>query len=192
MKEILEVTLRVTSIIEDLGIDYVVGGSIASSAHSRVRATQDVDIVADLRAEHVGPLVAALKDEFYLDESVIRDAVERRATFNVIHLRTLLKVDVFVAGPQPSTRRELQRRQRFRINDPAGEISIASPEDIVVQKLHWYRLGDHISERQWSDAMGVLAVRGKQLDLGYMHELANEMGVGDLLDRALREAGLGA
>lgn len=114
----------------------------------------------------------------------------RRATFNVIHLTTLLKVDVFVAGDQPSTRRELQRRQRYRLNTPPGEIDIASPEDIVVQKLHWYRLGDHVSERQWSDAMGVLAVRGKQLDLGYMRELADEMGVRDLLDRALREAEL--
>lgn len=190
MREIIEVTLRVTGVLEDLGVDYLVGGSVASSAHSRVRATQDVDIVADLRAEHVGPLVAALGDQFYLDEPAVRDAVARRATFNLIHLTTYLKVDVFVADYRPSTRRELQRRQRWRLNNPPGEIDIASPEDTVVQKLHWYRLGDHVSERQWSDAMGVLAVRGKQLDVAYMRELANEMGVSDLLDRALREAGL--
>lgn len=190
MKEIIEVTLRVTGILEDLGVEYLVGGSIASSAHSRVRATQDVDIVADFHVMHVAPLVAALKDEFYLDEAVIRDAVRRRATFNLIHLATLLKVDVFVAGDQPSTRRELQRRQRYRLSTPPGEIDIASPEDIIVQKLHWYRLGDHVSERQWSDATGVLAVRGSQLDLDYMRETADELGVSDLLDRALREAGL--
>jgi hypothetical protein len=60
----------------------------------------------------------------------------------------------------------------------------------VVQKLHWYRLGDHVSERQWSDAMGVLAVRARELDIAYMRELASEMRVADLLARALREAGL--
>jgi hypothetical protein len=191
MQEIIEVTLRVTGVLESLRVEYLVGGSLASSVHGHARSTQDVDVVADLRMEHVSPLVAALCDDFYLDEPAIRDAVTRRSTFNIIHLKTLLKVDVFVAGDQRSTRRELQRRQAYRLNtSPPEDIIVASPEDIVVQKLHWFRLGDHVSERQWSDAMGVLTVRGKQLDLDYMRELAADMGVSDLLVRALNEAGL--
>jgi len=191
VEEAIEVTLRIAAVLNSLGIPYLVGGSLASSLHGQARSTQDVDVVADLRPDHIVPLVAALAGDFYLDEPAIREAVERRSTFNLIHLGTLFKADVFVAGDQPSTRRELQRRQAFTLDvDPAEEIVVASPEDIIVQKLHWYRLGDHVSERQWSDAMGVLAVRGTQLDLEYMYELAEEMGVSDLLVRALREADL--
>jgi hypothetical protein len=191
VEEAIEVTLRITAVLERLGILYLVGGSLASSLHGEARSTQDVDVVADLHPEHVAPFVAALSGDFYLDEPAIREAVERRSTFNLIHLGTLFKADVFVAGNQPSTRRELERRQAFTLDiDPPEAIIVASPEDIIVQKLHWYRLGDHVSERQWSDAQSVLMVRGKQLDLDYMRELAEEMGVSDLLGRALREAGL--
>ena len=191
MVEATEVSLRIAAVFKRLGVPYLIGGSLASSIHGHFRATQDVDVVADLRPEHVTLLVAALEGEFYFDEPAIRDAVARRSTFNVIHLETLFKVDVFVAGSQNSTRRELERRQTYMLEtEPPEAVEVASPEDIVVQKLHWYRLGDHVSDRQWGDAMGVLSVRGKQLDLSYMRELADEMGVSDLLDRALREAGL--
>jgi hypothetical protein len=187
VEEVIGVTLRVTTVFESLGVPYLVGGSLASSLHGRPRATQDVDLVADLRAVHVAALVEALRETFYLDESAIREAVERRSTFNLIHLSTLFKVDVFVAGDDPPTRRELERRQRYRLAaGPGGEVAIASPEDIVIQKLHWFRLGDHVSDRQWGDAMSVLEVRGDALDLSYMRELAAELDVLDLLERALR------
>lgn len=191
MEDAIEVTLRITRILEQLGVPYLVGGSLASSLHGQPRSTQDVDIVADLEERHVAPLVAAVRDGFYVDEPAVRDAVKRRSTFNVIHLETMFKVDVFVAGQQMSTRRELQRRQVYKLDvEPSEEIVVASPEDIIVQKLHWFRLGDHISDRQWSDAMGVLTVRGRKLDLDYMRELAASMGVEDLLVRALKDAGL--
>jgi hypothetical protein len=147
-----------------------------------------VDLVADLQPEHVAGLVTELGEAFYLDELAIREAVERRSTFNLIHLGTLFKVDVFVAGDDLPTRRELERRQRYRLaSGPAGEVAIASPEDIVIQKLHWYRLGDHVSDRQWGDALNVLEVRGDALNLSYMRDLAKEMNVLDLLERALGE-----
>jgi hypothetical protein len=192
VEEPIEVSLEISRIFEELGVDYLIGGSLASSLHGHPRSTQDIDVVADLGPEDIVPLVAALQGGYYFDEPAIRDAVNRRSTFNVIHLRTLFKVDVFVAGDDLPTRRELERRQTYTLDtDPSAEIIVASPEDIVVQKLHWHRLGDHISERQWLDAMNVLNVRGRELDVGYMHDLAMQMGVDDLLSRALREAGLG-
>ncbi len=191
MEEALAVTLQVIRTLEWLGVPYLVGGSIASSIYGRPRATQDVDVVADLRDEHIPDLIAALRDDFYLDEPAVRDAVGRRSTFNVIHLNTMFKVDVFVAKHDAATAQELARRQPYvPPQSPDTEIALASPEDVVVQKLYWYRLGDHVSERQWSDAMGVLTVRGKDLDREYMHDLAAELGVDDLLIRAFRDAGL--
>lgn len=191
MDEALDVTLQVIGVLERLGVPYVVGGSIASSIYGKPRATQDVDVVADLREQHIPDFVSALHSNFYLDEPAIRDAVRRRSTFNVIHLHTFFKVDVFVAKNDRATTQELARGHSYvPPQAPQTEIALASPEDTVVQKLYWYRLGDHVSERQWTDAMGVLAVRGPNLDLDYMRTLALEMGVGDLLDRALLEAGL--
>lgn len=191
MEEALSVTLRIANVLERLGVPYLIGGSLASSLHGLPRATQDVDVVAALEARHVPGLVSALEEDFYLDEPAVRDAVARRSTFNVIHLNTMFKVDVFVAREDLVTAREMARRQVYTLpTDPPGEIVVASPEDIVIQKLHWYRLGDHISERQWSDALGVLKVRGRELDLDYMRELARDMGVEDLFSRLIGEAGL--
>lgn len=193
MEEALAVTLQVIGALDRMEVPYVVGGSIASSIYGRPRATQDVDVIADLRDDHIPGLIAALRDGFYLDEPAIRDAVRRRSTFNVIHLGTMFKVDVFVAKHDVATTRELARRRTYVPPEaPHEEISLASPEDIVVQKLYWYRLGDHVSERQWTDAIGVLSVRGRDLDREYMDDLAEQMGVHDLLVRALRESGLGS
>lgn len=186
MDEILEVTVRFIALLERIGIEYLVGGSVASSLHGQPRSTQDVDIVADLRPEQVEPFVAALRGAYYFDAPTIRDAVQRRSSFNVIDLSSLLKLDVFVARDDTVTRRELQRRQPYMLEiDPPAEIFVASPEDTIVQKLHWYRLGDEVSERQWLDAAGVVKMRQDQLDLGYMRNVAEEMDVADLLDRLL-------
>lgn len=191
VEEPIEVSLEMARMLEGLGVQYLIGGSLASSLHGHPRATQDIDIVADLRPEDVTPLVAALSGGYYFDEPAIRDAVGRRSTFNVIHLRTLFKVDVFVAGDDHATRRELQRREVYPLKvDPPEAIVVASPEDTVVQKLHWYRLGDHVSDRQWLDALGVLKTRGSELDVEYMRDLSLQMGVADLLERILGQAGL--
>ncbi|HEX6276939.1 MAG TPA: hypothetical protein VFZ53_28055, partial [Polyangiaceae bacterium] len=94
--EPVEVTLRVVGELERLGIEYLVGGSLASSVHGRPRATQDVDIVARIAGAQVDALVAALSNDFYVDADMIRDAIRRRGSFNVVHLESMLKVDVFV------------------------------------------------------------------------------------------------
>src|SRR6185436_6245327 len=147
MEEALEVTLRVTRVLEALGAPYVVGGSLASSFHGIPRLTRDADLVADLTPFPVPSFVSALREEFYLDEAVIRDAVARQSTFNLVHLETMFKVDVFVARDDLATRKEMERRQRHVLpGEPTADTVFASPEDVVIQKLHWYRLGDQISE----------------------------------------------
>ncbi|CAN5777879.1 hypothetical protein BH23GEM3_BH23GEM3_04270 [soil metagenome] len=188
MDEVLDITLDLAETLDRLGVPYLVGGSLASSLHGIPRATQDVDLVASLRPEHVAPLVAALEGEFYLDALAIREAVRQQASFNVIHLETMFKADIFVAGDDAVTREEMARRQRFMIyEEPRRELVVASPEDIVIQKLHWFRLGDEASERQWNDALGVIKVQGPQLDRGYLDRIARLMGVEHLLERAWRQ-----
>jgi hypothetical protein len=188
--EILDITFVVVDTFDRLGIPYLVGGSLASSLYGIPRATQDVDIVARLGRRDVQPLVSALRETFYLDQQAILEAVEQRGSFNLIHLGTFLKVDVFVDKDDEASRAQLERRRRYEIDgDPPRSLVVASPEDVVAHKLYWYRLGDEVSDRQWSDVLGVLRVSGDRLDMEYLRRIATLLGTQDLLERALDEAG---
>jgi hypothetical protein len=175
----------VLEVLRRLGVRHYVGGSIASSAHGVPRSSIDADVVAELGPPHAAPFVAALRQGYYVPEERVRDAILRRASFNVIHLETMVKVDVFVARDRPFDRRALERAE----DTPAeggSEIPVSSAEDTVLAKLEWYRKGGETSERQWGDVTGLLRVRS--LDEAYLRQGAVELGVTDLLERALAEA----
>jgi len=187
--EALRTCLDVARVLERLGIPYVVGGSLASSLHGIPRSTNDADLAVELGQEKVRPLVEALEGRYYVDEERARDAVRRQASFNVIELATMFKVDLFVLGAGPLDREELARRQRIELPESGDEVEVASAEDTVLQKLHWFRLGRGLSDRQWQDLLGVLQVQGSRLDRQYLDRGAKLLGVEDLLRRALRGAG---
>ena len=189
LPEPIAVTLIVTRILEQLGVTYFIGGSLASAVQGAARATVDADVVADLRPEHVGPLVHALGDAFYLDMDTIRKAVSSRGSFNLIHLKTMFKVDIFVNKGRPFDRAQLDRRvHQVLATDPEHSAYIASPEDTILAKLDWYRRGGEVSDRQWRDVIAVLRVQGARLDERYLAVWAAQLGVEDLLSRALAEA----
>ncbi len=176
--------------LDRLGVAYYLGGSVVSSAHGVPRSSLDVDIVADLAAKHVSHLVAALEAIYYIDSGMILDAIARRSCFNLIHLATSFKIDVFVVKNRRYDRVAFDRIQKRRVaENPPAELFLASPEDIVLAKLEWYRLGDEVSERQWHDVLGVLKVQGEALDRPYLEKWAAELGVADLLARAWKDTG---
>ncbi|MFW6115797.1 MAG: hypothetical protein ACOC7Y_01915 [Chloroflexota bacterium] len=189
LSEQVGVTLTVTEALEALGVPYAIGGSFASAAHGVMRATMDADLVADLRPEHAEPLVRALGDRFYADLEAIRDAIRRRASFNLIHLDTAFKIDIFIAGRRPFDRAQLSRRHRHLLSwEPERYAYVTSPEDTILAKLEWYRMGGGVSDRQWRDVLGVLRVQSGRLDLHYLRRMAATLNVTDLLERALNEA----
>ncbi len=154
--------------------------------------TQDVDLVADLREEHIGALVDALQDEFYVDAEMIRDAIQRRTPFNVIHLEEAFKIDVFLVLRAPWAQLQMARRRPISINpdDPSETLYFSSPEDIILHKLDWYRQGGGVSDRQWNDVLGVLKVQAAGLEAEYLRHWASELALTDLLDRAVHQAGV--
>ena len=103
-----------------MSIRYFVGGSLASSLHGVPRATQDVDIVADIRNEHIPQLVKTFGTEFYIDADMIRDAIRQRASFNIIHLATMFKVDIFILKSDKISLEEMARRKHYQISDTTG------------------------------------------------------------------------
>jgi hypothetical protein len=189
--EILEALAPVSKALEALGIGHYVGGSVASSAHGVPRASLDVDLLAELRPEHVPAFCHRLGDAYYLDASRIRDAVARQRSFNLIHLATMLKVDVFVSTGRPFDREAISRTrpEQFGEGGEAQAFPLASAEDTVLVKLEWYRKGGEVSERQWNDVLGILRVLGARLDGTYLDRWAASLAVTDLLERARRDAG---
>jgi hypothetical protein len=187
--EPVEVTLKVTGVFEGLGIPYLIGGSLASALYGMVRTTQDSDVVAELRPEHIHDFVSALQGEFHIDEEMIVDAIQHNSSFNIIHRETMFKVDVFVPHHRPFLQSQLARAQMQTFSFET-EVSgrFASPEDTVLSKLEWYRMGGEVSDRQWRDILGVLKTRAGELELDYMRKWAEELKVMDLLERALKEA----
>lgn len=188
--DILSAAGPVVEALEALGVPYLVGGSVASSAYGLARSTLDVDLVADLRQEHVQSLVSRLRDRYYIDEEMIREAIHHRSCFNLIHLDTMLKVDIFVLKSRDYDRTAFGKRRRDTLSEApdARTYYLASPEDTILNKLEWYRMGDHVSDRQWNDVIGVLKVQHDQLDRSYLQRWAEELGLADLLERALEEA----
>lgn len=183
----IETALAVSRILSNLGIAHTIGGSIAASFAGEPRSSIDVDFVAAIRDEHVPALVAAFSPAFYVEEEALRRAVRTRGTANLIEQQTQLKVDLFVAGGTPLD--EQQLRRRHEVNLGAGRIiHVHPPEDILLQKLRWYRLGGEQSERQWRDILGIIRVQGARLDRDYLFENAPALEVSDLLARALGAA----
>jgi hypothetical protein len=184
--EPLLVVARLARTFDELAIRYVVGGSFASSLYGIPRATQDVDLVAEIGLAHVEAFTSALADEFYVDAGMIRDAIRRRGSFNVVHLATMFKADVFISRDDAWSREELSRARASTFDMPDGPITIpfASPEDTLLHKLVWYRLGNEVSDRQWSDILGVIKVQEGAMDREYLDRWARSLNVADLLDRA--------
>jgi len=173
-----------------LGIPYEIGGSVASSACGIPRTTLDVDLVTELRPDHVDALVAAVQQEYYVDACAVREAIDHHACFNLIHLETMLKVDVFILKSRRYDQEAFQRRKKdlLGVAPDSDEFYFASPEDVVLNKLEWFRMGNRVSERQWMDVMGVIKVQGDVLDVEYLRKWAKDLEVADLLEDALHEA----
>lgn len=179
--------LREVSVCLDrLGVPFFVGGSVASTMHGEIRTTQDVDLVVELKEAHVGPLVESLRTSFYIDEEAVVEAVRRRSSCNLIHRATAFKVDLFVRRERPFSRSEMARRERVDVGGLS--LPIATAEDSVLTKLEWFEAGGRVSDRQWRDVLGVIKGRGPRLDVVYLDRWAKDLGVRELLDRALREA----
>jgi len=189
ISEQIAVTLLVIDALEKLNVRYLIGGSLASALYGVPRATMDADLVADLRVEHAEALARALADAFYVDAEMIRDAVRQQRSFNVIHLETAFKVDIFVRKQRAFDESQLARRIKYVVaTDPERTAFVASAEDTILAKLEWYRLGGETSERQWRDVLGIIKTQGERLDAAYLRYWAAQLGVADLLERVLNEA----
>ena len=179
----VEIAQHVGARLDAVEVEWVIGGSLASSVHGEARATQDIDVVVDLQPHLVHRLVKALDRDYYIDADAVRDAVESPSSFNAVHYLSALKIDFFVAGNDLFEAERLAQRQR--IDMPTGVLYVDTAEHTVLRKLEWYRRGGETSERQWRDVQAILRLQGDRLDRERLHHWAAYLGVTDLLDRVM-------
>jgi hypothetical protein len=151
------------------------------------RATADVDLVADIRASQAEMLVRHLGPEFYADADMIAEALRAGRSFNVIHFASTAKFDVFPLSEDLYQQSQFERRHIEAVDLGGAEklrVPVATAEDTLLMKL-WYRSGGEVSERQWNDVRGIVAVQGPRLDRAYLGRWAVYLKVADLLDAAL-------
>ena len=177
---------KLRAALESAGIPYFVTGSFVSSTHGIPRSTNDIDIIIAPTPEQLGSLMDQLSDpEYYSDREDAFDALQRRSQFNIIDNATLWKVDFIVSKNSPF---DQERFARKRITEIAGvDIYAATPEDIVIAKLRWSKLGE--SERQLNDAAGVVRMQGDALDLSYIEYWVDALELHDQWRLARERAG---
>jgi len=178
---------RVVELLNDAQIPYMVTGSIASTFHGPSRATQDIDLVIDPTLTDLDRLLEHLSpDLYYVSREAAHEALSLRSQFNVIDMKTGWKIDLIIRKDRPFSIEEFSRRQPARIG--STDLFVASPEDSILSKLEWSKIGG--SERQLQDAANVLRARKSAIDHTYLARWAEILDVSSLLDRAKQLAGM--
>jgi hypothetical protein len=185
IEELAATLLALRAAFDALRVRWVVGGSLASAAYGEPRATNDIDVVAILDEATARQLGRLLGPEFYFSEDAAVDAVRAHDSFNVIDQRSFMKADIFVPADGPLGRAQLERARVLELIGGV-EVPVLGPEDVVLQKLRWFRLGGGVSDRQWRDLVQVLRRGG--LDDAYLDEVAEAVGLDQLLSRARHDA----
>jgi hypothetical protein len=179
----------VIDLFSEFDIPYYVCGSLASSAYGVSRSTQDIDLVSKIERDIAGVIYERLKDKYFLDLSMMFEAISNRTSFNLIHLDTLLKIDIFILRDEQYHRSTFGRIKEDSLeqHENAIRVFVASPEDIIISKLLWYRASNESSERQWLDVLGVARVQNERLDIAALKNWAQELHLTDLLLRVFHE-----
>jgi hypothetical protein len=181
-----ELLRHVVDVLERLGAPYMIGGSQASMYYGEPRATRDIDVVVELRAEDLSRFLSEFpRDEYYADEQAAREAIRTAHQFNIIHPTSGFKIDVYVNPDTPYDRARLVRRQRLPLV-PGVDAYFARPEDVILYKLLYHQQvesGVHLR-----DVLGIIRVTGPELDEGYIRHWADRLGLRGLWDRVRRQA----
>lgn len=187
----LEVLRLVVSVLEQLEIPYMVGGSFASSIYGKPRITADVDLVINLKPEQAEEFTNLVQRDFYVDRGQIEQALRTRRSFNLVHLESSFKADLFILGERSFDQEEFSRRRPQPVESGSTvQMYVKTAEDTALSKLEWYKLGGEISETQWRDVVNILKAQARRLEFVYLRRWAKELGVSELLERAIRQAGI--
>ena len=181
-----ELLKRVIQVLDELGIGYMVTGSLASSMQGAPRLTHDIDLVVALSSQACERLFRAFDSScYYLSKQAMDEAVLQGRMFNLLEFASGDKVDFWMLTDDPFDESRFARKRTEKLLGIS--INDSSPEDTILAKLRWAREAGG-SERQFGDAKSVFELQGATLDLDYLNRWANKLGVQSLWNRLQEEA----
>jgi hypothetical protein len=187
---VLQLVADVSRRLRGLEIPHAIGGSLASSLWGDFRTTNDADLGIVLDPAKLEKFVQAFEDPYLVSRAEVEDALQQSSTYRtvqVLHMDEAFKFDLFLVRPDAYTDSEFSRIREVEVT-PGLVLPYLAPENIALQKLRWYRVGNEVSDRQWNDIVRLIEVQGDLLDRAYLRQWASELGVLDLLEEALAEA----
>jgi hypothetical protein len=194
--DLLAVMLPARRTLEDLCVPYYLGGSIASSLHGLQQLAQDIDLVVDLDEQTFPSLCAALGQHYLFDEDEAQEAVREHRAFPLIHLDTLMKVDVIYPKRDAFATSMCPLIRGYTLDERSPPIPVASATEMLLFKVQRYQRDEQArtdgkqDDAQWNDILGMLKVQGPDLDLPLLEKWAGSLGITDTWQRALVDAGL--
>ena len=178
--------IKISKILQDLKIPYIVTGGFAVVIWGKPRFTADIDIVIKLTGKNIKLLakhLLAIDKNVYADEESMHNALIHKSEFNFIHPDTGIKVDFFVRGDNPYDKLEMKR---VVLRDIYGQkVFFISPEDLILSKLIWFKEGN--SQKQREDIKSVLRNTKIKLDFEYIKKWARKQGTDKILEKILKE-----
>lgn len=172
MRDVLEIFSGVLTHLEDEKIPYMIVGSVACAIYGDPRLTHDLDLVIDIPASRAADLTNSFKaTEFYIPPiNVIQEEINSRGQFNLIHLQSGYKIDIVIRKPNAHGIAEFERRKKVEFW-PGLKAEVASPEDVIIKKLQFYKDGG--SEKHLRDIAGIL--RNTPIDAQYIESWISQL-----------------
>lgn len=178
----------IVGVLDDLGIPYAIGGSLAAMAYGEPRLTRDIDVVARLAPADAARLKARFPaPAFYLDLTNAEEAIRSGGTFNLIHPESGFKVDFFVAADELSLH-QVEHARSFP-TARGGTARFCPAEDLVLQKLRSYDQGG--SDKHLRDIASIVQTQGLEFDRARVTSDAEQMGLGSLWSAIVRKVETG-
>lgn len=187
IQDSISLAFQLQNILTDLDIPHYVTGGVAAVAYGEPRTTRNLNIVVSLLSFQVDSLVQRLETEGFYIPGVEDVRTGRLNNLNIIHQETIARADLMLTDSSPFEREKFNRRRSLSIPD-RGTLYLASPEDIILNKLLWGYQSQ--SEKQWRDVLGILKIQSQTLDLSYLNQQAEILGIYPALVQALTEAGI--
>ncbi len=170
----IDVFFTVIQKLESENIPYMVVGSVASMVYGEPRMTHDMDLVLDILPEHGSSLEALFPSEkFYCPPlEILNSEIVHRGQFNLIHQGTGIKIDIIIRKDTEHSQTEFQRRRKVPFWQ-GSEVYLATPEDIIIKKLSFYREGG--SEKHLKDIRGIMTE--SEIDKEYLYKWIQKLNL---------------
>ena len=178
MQNEIDIIGEISQKFSQAGIEYMLTGSVAMNYYAQPRMTRDIDVVVALKPADAEAIMSLFGHEYYVDSEAVGWAIAHESLFNMIHQKSVIKVDCIVRKSSEYRRLEFDRRAEVRIQDLITWI--VSKEDLIISKLYWAK--DSHSEFQLPDVRNLI---GTGYDSDYLERWTDEQGLQELFQECL-------